>query len=115
MADGNGILVTPQYISEAAGQCNTTADELSARLDALKRWVIDLQQRWKGVASDQFSRLMTDYDIFAKMLHNSLVDIGSGLQGNFVNYTDTENANLAGLVNVNGSIPGIGSIPDARL
>ena len=50
--------------------------------------------------------LMTDYDIFGRMMHDSLVDIASGLRGNFVNYTDTETTNINSLVSVNGDIPG---------
>jgi hypothetical protein len=49
---------------------------------------------------------MTDYDTFAKMLHNALVDIGSGLRGNYVNYTDGESQNIANLQPIHGDIPG---------
>ena len=35
-----------------------------------------------------------------------LVDIGSGLRGNFANYTDSENQNIANLVPIQGDIPG---------
>jgi hypothetical protein len=48
---------------------------------------------------------MADFQTYARMLHNSLDDIGSGLQGNFVNYVQTEEANLADLVPLDGIIP----------
>jgi WXG100 family type VII secretion target len=102
----NNLQVTPEYISIAANNCTTTATNIDQALGTLKSYVIDLQGVWHGLASKTFGDLMTDYDIFARMLHDALVDIGSGLQGNFVNYEQTETANINSLVAVNGSIPG---------
>ena len=102
----SNLQVTPEYISVAAGNCNTTATNIDQALATLKAYVMDVQSIWHGVASQTFGGLMTDYDIYGRMLHDALVDIGSGLQGNFVNYEGTETANINSLIAVNGSIPG---------
>ncbi len=100
------LKVTPEYISQAASDCTSAAGDLDQKLAGLKQYVIAMQETWHGVAADTFGQLMTDYDGFARILHDSLVNIGSGLQGNFVNYHDTETTNINSLVAVNGSIPG---------
>jgi WXG100 family type VII secretion target len=101
------ILVTPEMVSDAAGSCDSTATEIDGELAALRSYVVDLQTIWHGVASAQFDILMHDFDVFGRMLHNALSDIGSGLRGNFVNYVDAEDANIASLKAVDGDIPGI--------
>jgi len=114
----NNLQVTPEYVSAAAGNCNTTATNIDHALATLKLYVIGLQSVWHGVASSTFGDLMTDYDIYGRMLHDALVDIGSGLQGNFVNYEATEDANIRSLVSVNGAIPGApgaGHVPTMNL
>jgi uncharacterized protein YukE len=68
--------------------------------------VVNLEAVYHGVAATTFQALMTDYDVFATMLYNALQDIGEGLRGNFVNYTDTENQAIANLVPINNDIPG---------
>lgn len=100
------VQVTPEMITDAATSCDTTAGEIDTELASLKTFVIELQSMWHGVASTQFNQLMTDFDIYGRMLHNSLTDIGSGLRGNAVNYVDTEMQNINSLVAVNGDIPG---------
>jgi hypothetical protein len=53
------------------------------------------------------------------MLHDALTDIGSGLRGNYVNYTQAEEDNIRQLVTVDGAIPGghqvATGLPGARL
>jgi hypothetical protein len=49
--------------------------------------------------------MMTDYQNYARRLHDALDAIGSGLQGNFVNYVNMEQENVAGLVPIAGEIP----------
>jgi WXG100 family type VII secretion target len=98
--------VTPEYIANAAVSCDNTANEISIQLGTLRNYVVNLEAVYHGVAATTFQALMTDYDRFAQMLHNALVDIGQGLRGNFVNYTETENQNIANLVPINGDIPG---------
>jgi WXG100 family type VII secretion target len=98
--------VTPQYLADAASSCQNTASEIAAQLQALKAKVYAIEATYHGVAADTFQALMTDYDVFSNMLNQALVDIGSGLQGNQVNYTQTEQANINSLVSINGDIPG---------
>jgi len=104
-----GLATTPEYIANASADCNNTAADIDARLAELKTFVMSLEEVWHGMASGSFNNLMTDYDVYGRMLHDALVDIGSGLQGNFVNYTQTETANINSLVAVNGEIPGSNS------
>lgn len=98
--------VTPEYVANAAVNCANTANEISTQLATLRSFVVNLDAVYHGVAATTFQALMTDYDRFAQMLHNALVDIGEGLRGNYVNYTETENQNIANLVPINGDIPG---------
>ncbi|MEU5785822.1 WXG100 family type VII secretion target [Micromonospora lupini] len=100
------VQVTPQMVTDAAASCDSTNAEIDAELAALRSFVVNLQSQWHGVASDQFNALMTDFDIYGKMLHSALSDIASGLRGNAVNYVDTEISNINSLVAVNGDIPG---------
>ena len=98
--------VTPEYVNNAATSCDTTAGTVQGQLASLKSYVMGFQGLWTGPAAAQFQTLMYDFDIFAKVLHDALADIGNGLRNNFANYTDTESENLANLVKVNGVIPG---------
>ncbi len=56
---------------------------------------------WQGPAHGAFETLMADYNTFATMLQNALTDIGSGLRGNYVNYSSSEATNMANIVKVN--------------
>jgi hypothetical protein len=40
------------------------------------------------------------------MLHQALTGIASGLQGNYVNYSQSEERNISNLQAVSGAIPG---------
>jgi WXG100 family type VII secretion target len=104
--DAVDFKVTPEYVANAAVNCANTANEISTQLATLRSFVVNLDAVYHGVAATTFQALMTDYDRFAQMLHNALVDIGEGLRGNYVNYTETENQNIANLVPINGDIPG---------
>ena len=100
--------VTPEYVANAATSCDNTANEIQTQLAALKSYVTTLEAEYKGITATQFQTLMIDWDTYAQMLHNALIDIGSGLKGNYVNYTQTEDQNLANLRNINGVVlPGI--------
>jgi WXG100 family type VII secretion target len=94
--------VTPEYIALAAGNCHTTAADIHGELTTLKNYVLDLGASWLGVASGTFQNMMVDFQSYANNLHNSLDDIGSGLQGNFVNYLEMEQSNISTLVPVDG-------------
>jgi WXG100 family type VII secretion target len=113
----SGLQVTPEDVSSAAGNCSTTAESIRGALADLKGYAIDVQNMWHGVASDTFADLMTDYDTFGRMMNDSLVDIGEGLHGNYVNYEATETANIDSLIKVNGVIPGAfpGAVPPPNL
>lgn len=103
---GNQFAVTPQYVQQAAQSANSTAENISMQLTALKNYVVSLEGQWKGIAANTFSSLMADYDVYAQMLNQALTGIGSGLQGNYVNYSQSEEQNISGLQTVNGAIPG---------
>ncbi|MGI5239306.1 WXG100 family type VII secretion target [Dactylosporangium sp. CA-139066] len=98
--------VTPEYVANAAANCDATANEIQAQLAALKSYVVNLEATYHGVAATTFQALMQDYDTFGQMLNNALTDIGSGLRGNYVNYTDTEQQNISNLVPIQGDLPG---------
>jgi WXG100 family type VII secretion target len=100
------ILVTPEMVADAAGSCDMTATEIDSELANLRSYVVQLQGTWHGVAAGQFDTLMHDFDVFGRMLHDALSDIGSGLRGNFHNYVNAEQANISSLLAVNGDIPG---------
>jgi WXG100 family type VII secretion target len=102
----NPIEVTPQMISTAALDCKNTAGEVDGDLVRLKAYVTEMQGMWHGIAADQWSNLMIDFDTYARMLHDALTNIGLGLDGNAVNYVESEMANINSLVAVNGDIPG---------
>ena len=95
MASGTGqFTVTPEYISQAAAACTKTADEVSEALAGLQSYIQQMEGWWQGIASDTFQDLMTQYNTYSTMLYNALTDIGNGLQGNYVNYSSTEQANI---------------------
>jgi WXG100 family type VII secretion target len=105
-APDSGYQVTTAEVQAAAVATQNTADEVHAELNSLRAYVESVQETWHGVSSNTFGTLMTDFNLFATMLVNSLHDISSGLNGNYVNYTETEAANKANLQTVNGQIPG---------
>jgi WXG100 family type VII secretion target len=86
--------VTPADVAEAAGACDTTAADVSDALAALRGYVTGMEASWQGIAAGTFQDLMAEYNTYATMLHDALVDIGSGLRGNYVNYTESEQANM---------------------
>jgi WXG100 family type VII secretion target len=98
--------VTPADVSQAATNCDNTAETLQSQLNSLQSYVEDLESQWHGIASNTFSDLMTDYKIYADMLESALRDIAAGLRGNYVNYSTSEETNIANLKQVNGELPG---------
>lgn len=103
---GNQFTVTPEQVQAAAQSANATAENIEQQLTALKNYVVSLEGQWKGMAAGAFTSLMADYDIYAQMLHQALTGIGSGLQGNYVNYSQSEEQNITNLQSVGGTIPG---------
>ena len=95
MASGSGqFQVTPEYVSQAAASCKSTATTVQEELAGLQGYIQKMEAYWQGIASNTFQDLMTEYSTFSAMLYNALTDIGSGLQGNEVNYSTTEQANI---------------------
>jgi WXG100 family type VII secretion target len=106
MSVGSDFKAPPGDISTAATNCDATASEIGQQLSALAAWVNELEGMWLGIASQTFNELMNDYNVYSTMLQNALTDIGSGLRGNYVNYTDAEQTNINNLQTVNGELPG---------
>lgn len=103
---GSGYQVTAAEVRAAALSAHNIAEEVDTELNSLRTYIEDVQETWHGVASNTFGVLMTDFNAFGAMLVNALKDISSGLNGNYVNYTGTEDVNNANLKTVNGQIPG---------
>ncbi|WP_422747575.1 WXG100 family type VII secretion target [Micromonospora sp. WMMD1219] len=100
------ILVTPEMLNSGAASCDATASAVQSDLADLRNYVVGLQATWHGVAARQFEQLMHDFDTFGNMLNDALTDIGSGLRTNYVNYVESETANINSLIAVNQDIPG---------
>jgi WXG100 family type VII secretion target len=91
--------VKPEHVSQAASSCESIADEISGQLASLKSYVVNIEAWWGGIAATTFQELMCLYDTCSASLNQALIDIGKGLQGNYVNYYASEQANLAKLEN----------------
>ncbi|MET8678629.1 WXG100 family type VII secretion target [Streptomyces sp. NPDC004647] len=97
--------VTPEYLANASSSTSSMAAEISGQLSELKTYVTSLEASWQGIAHNQFQTLMAEYDIYARMLHDALEGISKGLQGNYVNYKDSEQQNLNNLAALGGDVP----------
>jgi WXG100 family type VII secretion target len=98
--------VTPEYVSSAAASCQSTAQEIQEQLAALKSYIVQMEDWWEGIASNTFQDLMTQYNTYSTMLYSALTDIGQGLQGNYVNYTSEEQANINTISSIATSLQG---------
>ncbi|GEB54190.1 MULTISPECIES: WXG100 family type VII secretion target [Streptomyces] len=97
--------VTPEYLANASSNTATTAAEISTQLAELKTYVTSLEASWQGIAHNQFQTLMAEYDIYARMLHDALEGISKGLQGNYINYKESEQQNLNNLSALGEDLP----------
>lgn len=97
--------VTPEYLANASSNTATTAAEIAGQLTELKTYVTSLEASWQGIAHNQFQTLMAEYDIYARMLNDALEGISKGLQGNYVNYKDSEQQNLNNLAALGEDLP----------
>jgi WXG100 family type VII secretion target len=86
--------VTNEYLSESATLCKNVAGEIQEDLAELQSYIQKVEGWWHGIASNTFQDLMVEYSTYSAMLYNALTDIGSGLEGNYVNYQQTEQANI---------------------
>ncbi|MCO6004194.1 WXG100 family type VII secretion target [Actinoallomurus purpureus] len=108
--------VTPEYLANAATSTDHTAAEIDVILTQIRAYVVNLEASWRGVAYNTFQTLMAEYDIYAKMLHDSLTGIASGLRGNYVNYTESEQTNINNLRSLDAGLPkGNHTVPPAQL
>jgi len=96
----SGWRVTPDDLQQASAFVSSQADEINSEIQALGNYAQSLSQFWQGSAQQAFETLMSDYRTYATMLDNALTDIASGLQGNYVNYSNAEQANLSSIVSV---------------
>jgi WXG100 family type VII secretion target len=100
-AGGPDYWVTPADLEQAAGRTRVTAQDVQEQLDEIRSYVMRLENEWTGSAHLQFLELMGDWDIYAKMLNDSLLDIAGGMEGNKVQYEDAERAAMQNLHHVN--------------
>lgn len=98
--------VTPEYVANAAADCDMTAQNVRTQLGLLRTLVEGLGASWLGVSATQFAGLMNNFQIYSVALHDALTDIGQGLRGNYVNYVNTEADNLRNLVSIDGGLVG---------
>lgn len=89
-----GYKVTPGDVSTAATYVDNRAADIDTKINTLGTYVAGLAEYWQGSAHAAFETLMADYTLYARMLHNALADVASGLRGNYVNYTESEQTNL---------------------
>ncbi|WP_078862789.1 WXG100 family type VII secretion target [Streptomyces sp. NRRL F-5123] len=97
--------VTPEYLAQARTDTLKTAEAIEGQLAELKSYVQQVESAWDGIAQGTFVRLMQDYDIYARMLHDSLTDIASGLQGTYANYINSEAQNINNLHALGEDLP----------
>jgi WXG100 family type VII secretion target len=95
-----GYKVTPEELAAAASYVDVRATDIEAKIAALGAYVNGLSVYWQGPAHGSFETLMADYRIYATMLQNALTDVASGLNGNYVNYSEAEATNLRNIVKV---------------
>jgi WXG100 family type VII secretion target len=95
--------VTPEYLNGAAISADNTAAEIDAILRQIRQYIMTLD--WAGMAHNTFMSLMQQYDHYALLLHNSLTGIASGLRGNYVNYTESEQVAISSLRAIDANLP----------
>ncbi|WP_433349847.1 WXG100 family type VII secretion target [Micromonospora sp. CA-111912] len=100
--------VTPEYVTQAAADCDRVANDVKTQLTALQTFVTGLGASWLGVSALQFAELMNNFHMHSVHLHDALVEIGQGLRSNVVNYVESEADNVRGLSSINGGLnPGV--------
>ncbi len=48
---------------------------------------------------------MAEWDVYANMLHQALTGISQGLQGNYVNYSESENSAMQKIGQLQAELP----------
>jgi WXG100 family type VII secretion target len=101
-----GFRVTPEEVQIASVQVNSTATTVQEQLDALKTYVrSNVEQYWQGSAHQAFDVYMAEWDVYANMLHQALTGISQGLQGNYVNYSESENSAMQKIGQLQAELP----------
>jgi WXG100 family type VII secretion target len=96
----SGFQVTPDDLQQASVYVSNSAQNIMAQIQQLGTYAQGLSDFWQGSAQQAFETLMADYNTYATMLDNALTDISSGLNGNYVNYSQAEQTNLNNIVSV---------------
>ncbi|CAL9507196.1 MULTISPECIES: WXG100 family type VII secretion target [Streptomyces] len=97
--------VTPERVQQASQDTALTAGRVSADIQALRAYAEQLGQAWQGPAHAQFEILMKEFDTYARMLNDALMGISKGLEGNYINYKESEAQNLSNLTALGVDIP----------
>jgi WXG100 family type VII secretion target len=97
--------VTPEYLSGASTACTNTAGSIQDQLAALRTYVVNMEDEWHGIAAGTFQSLMSEWDLCAASLNNALTGIANGLQGNWGNYTQEEQANVSMINQIQSGLP----------
>jgi WXG100 family type VII secretion target len=97
--------ITPEYLSQASASCNSVNNEVQEQLASLQQYVIQTEDWWQGIASNTFQNLMIEYNRCAAALQNALTGIANGLQGNWGNYTQNEQANTTAIQQIESGLP----------
>ncbi|MEV5151370.1 WXG100 family type VII secretion target [Streptomyces werraensis] len=106
-SDGVLYQTTPQDLKAKATDIRSTERNVQAELDALKSYVVGMEAKWKGIASNTFQELMREWDTYAAQLQTALLAIAAGLDSTAGNYLGSEHSNLTNLNRV--------SLPKANL
>jgi hypothetical protein len=112
----NGFKVTPEFVRQAAVDCDTTAADVLVQLDNLRKFVTDLVGQvdiangpadayaWMGVTAQQFGMLMYNVDSYSRAMQSALIDIGNGLRQNYVNYVNVEAEGNVSVQNIDNGL-----------
>ncbi len=97
--------VTPEEVRLAAQNCRDTAGRVEGYLGELRSYVTALIAEYQGSAAVAFQTLMAQYDRDSERLNNALLAIGAGLDGNAMNYDETEFANRRAYEQIIAGLP----------
>lgn len=103
----NGVLyhATPDDLKNHAHDIATTQQTIMGEISALRSYVVQMEDIWKGYASNTFQDLMTEWDRYANRLSNVLGEISTALVASADNYAGAEHTNNTLLTNASASMP----------
>jgi len=99
--------VTPEDIRLAAQNCRDTASRVDGYLGELRNYVTALIAEYQGSASVAFQAPMAQYDRDSDRLNNALLAIATGLDGNAMNYDETEFTNRRSYEQILTTLPSV--------